>query len=108
MRTDPPRTLFHKIWDRHVVLRRDDYCLLYVDRHIIHDGSFHAFTQLEKEGRRVRKPRQTFATADHYLPTLGRERTTNPATQARELSSSSAATPVLPMCGAVMTTIWRQ
>jgi hypothetical protein len=35
-------------------------------------------------------------------------RTTKPATHTRALSSSSAFTPVLPICGAVITTIWRQ
>ena len=48
MNAGAPRTLFAKIWDRHVVLRRDDHCLLYVDRHIIHDGSFHAFGKLSR------------------------------------------------------------
>ena len=67
-----PRTLFEKIWDRHVVLRRGGQCLLYVDRHIIHDGSLHAFANLEKRGARVRRPERTFGTPDHYVPTTGR------------------------------------
>jgi 3-isopropylmalate/(R)-2-methylmalate dehydratase large subunit len=72
MSADAPRTLFEKIWDRHVVLRRDDHCLLYVDRHIIHDGSFHAFGKLAKRGVPVRRPRLTFGTPDHYVPTVSR------------------------------------
>src|SRR5262245_3798197 len=72
MSPDAPRTLFEKIWDRHVVLRRDDHCLLHVDRHIIHDGSFHAFGKLAKRGLRVRRPRLTFGTPDHYVPTVSR------------------------------------
>ena len=68
-----PRTLFEKIWDQHVVTRRESEALLYVDRNFVHEGAFHAFAQLAKEGRKVRKPRQTFATADHYVPTVGRE-----------------------------------
>src|ERR687896_1402255 len=68
------RTLFEKIWDEHVITQRDNEALIYVDRNFVHEGSFHAFGQLAKEGRRVRRPRQTFATADHYVPTAGRER----------------------------------
>ena len=64
------QTLFDKIWDRHVVVVRDDgQTLLYIDRHLCHDGSFHGFQQLRKEGRRLRRPKQTFATPDHYTPT---------------------------------------
>ena len=66
------QTLFDKIWDRHVITRRGDQCLLYVDRHIIHDGSFHAFANLRARGLTVRRPHQTFGTADHYVPTTSR------------------------------------
>jgi 3-isopropylmalate/(R)-2-methylmalate dehydratase large subunit len=69
-----PRSLFDKLWEQHVVAEREGEALLYIDRNLVHEGSFHAFAQLAKEGRRVRRPRQTFATADHYLPTVGRER----------------------------------
>jgi 3-isopropylmalate/(R)-2-methylmalate dehydratase large subunit len=69
-----PRSLFDKIWEQHVVTRREGEALLYIDRNFVHEGAFHAFAQLAKEGRKVRKPRQTFATADHYVPTVGRER----------------------------------
>ena len=68
------RTMFDKIWEQHVVTRREGEALLYVDRNFVHEGAFHAFFALAKEGRKVRKPRQTFATADHYVPTVGRER----------------------------------
>src|SRR5512140_19341 len=69
-----PRTMFEKIWDRHVIVKRgENEALLYVDRNFVHEGSFHAFGALAKEGRKVRKPSQTFATADHYVPTVGRE-----------------------------------
>jgi 3-isopropylmalate/(R)-2-methylmalate dehydratase large subunit len=62
--------MFDKIWNRHVVVQRDDgMCLMYVDRHLLHDGSFHAFTQMRNEGRPLRRPNQTFATPDHYTPT---------------------------------------
>ena len=69
-----PRTLFEKIWSRHVITTRGgNEALLYIDRNLVHDGSFHAFGALAKEGRKVRKPGQTFAVVDHYVPTLGRE-----------------------------------
>jgi 3-isopropylmalate/(R)-2-methylmalate dehydratase large subunit len=68
------RTLFDKIWEQHVITRREGEALLYIDRNFVHEGAFHAFGALAKEGRKVRRPRQTFATADHYVPTLGRER----------------------------------
>jgi 3-isopropylmalate/(R)-2-methylmalate dehydratase large subunit len=67
------RTMFDKIWEPHVVARRESESLLYIDRNFVHEGAFHAFFALAKEGRKVRKPRQTFATADHYVPTVGRE-----------------------------------
>jgi len=66
----PGKTLFQKIWERHVVVERDDgQTLLYVDRHLAHDGSFNAFKRLRALGRAVRRPAQTFATPDHYVPT---------------------------------------
>jgi 3-isopropylmalate/(R)-2-methylmalate dehydratase large subunit len=67
-----PRTLFRKIWDRHVVLERAGQCLLYVDRHLVHDGSIHAFANLDRRGLKVRRPSQTFGTPDHYVPTISR------------------------------------
>jgi len=65
-----PQTMFDKIWQRHVIVERDDgQCLLYVDRHLSHDGSFHAFSALREANLTVRRPQQTFATPDHYSPT---------------------------------------
>jgi 3-isopropylmalate/(R)-2-methylmalate dehydratase large subunit len=70
-----PQTLFEKIWDCHVVARRgENEALLYIDRNIVHEGSFHAFGQLAREGRKVRRPKQHLATADHYVPTANRAR----------------------------------
>jgi 3-isopropylmalate/(R)-2-methylmalate dehydratase large subunit len=69
-----PRTMFDKIWERHVIVRRGDgEALLHIDRNYVHEGSFHAFGALAAEGRKVRKPGQTFAVADHYAPTRNRE-----------------------------------
>ncbi len=67
-----PRTMFEKIWDRHVITRRGEQCLLYVDRHLVHDGSFHAFSYLAERGLLIRRPGQSFATPDHYVPTSSR------------------------------------
>jgi 3-isopropylmalate/(R)-2-methylmalate dehydratase large subunit len=69
-----PLTLFEKIWRDHVVTEQDGAALLYVDRNFVHEGSFHAFANLWHAGRTVRRPRQTFGFADHYVPTQHRDR----------------------------------
>ena len=70
----PARTMFEKIWERHVVAEEAGEVLLCVDRALIHEGSSHAFARLEAEGRSVARPQQIFAHTDHYVPTTGRER----------------------------------
>ena len=69
-----PRTLYEKIWDAHVVERRDDgTCLLFIDRHLVHEvTSPQAFEGLRLAGRPVRRPELTLATPDHNLPTTAR------------------------------------
>ena len=69
-----PRTLYQKIWDAHVVERRDDgTCLIYIDRHLIHEvTSPQAFEALRMNGRTVRRPDLTLAVPDHNLPTTAR------------------------------------
>ena len=68
------QTMFEKIWDRHVIVTRGgNEALLSIDRNFVHEGSFHAFGALARDGRKVRKPRQTIAVADHYAPTRNRE-----------------------------------
>jgi 3-isopropylmalate/(R)-2-methylmalate dehydratase large subunit len=69
-----PRTLFEKIWDDHIVHRGDDgTCLIYIDRHLVHEvTSPQAFEGLRMSGRRVRKPQATLAVADHNVPTTDR------------------------------------
>jgi 3-isopropylmalate/(R)-2-methylmalate dehydratase large subunit len=70
-----PRTLFDKLWDLHVVAEREDgEALLWIDRHYVHEGSFHAFDQLEERGAKVAEPSLTVAIADHYVPTRGNRR----------------------------------
>ena len=69
-----PRTLYEKIWDAHVVARRDDgTCLVYIDRHLVHEvTSPQAFDGLRAAGRPVRRPDLTLAVPDHNLPTTAR------------------------------------
>jgi 3-isopropylmalate/(R)-2-methylmalate dehydratase large subunit len=69
-----PQTLFDRIWAAHVVHERDDgQTLLYVDKHLLHDGSANAFEFLKKRGLRPRAPERCFATPDHYVPTDTRD-----------------------------------
>jgi 3-isopropylmalate/(R)-2-methylmalate dehydratase large subunit len=77
-----PKALADKIWDRHVVVERQEGpCLLYIDRHLVHDGSFHAFEMLGQRGLRVARPQQTFGTPDHYVPTRGRSAADAPTSE---------------------------
>ncbi|MGM0562483.1 MAG: 3-isopropylmalate dehydratase large subunit [Pseudomonadota bacterium] len=71
-----PRTLFDKIWDSHVVDQQDDgTCLLYIDRHLVHEvTSPQAFEGLRMAGRKVRRPEATLAVPDHNVPTADRAR----------------------------------
>jgi 3-isopropylmalate/(R)-2-methylmalate dehydratase large subunit len=65
------KTLFEKIWDRHVVQSLPDgWVLLYIDRQLVHEvTSPQAFEGLRLAGRKVRRPDLTFATMDHNVPT---------------------------------------
>src|SRR2546423_14095780 len=65
------RTLYEKIWDAHVVERRPDgTCLIYIDRHLVHEvTSPQAFEGLRLAHRKVRRPDLTLAVADHNVPT---------------------------------------
>src|SRR2546425_4593288 len=76
------RTLFDKIWDSHLVARRaDGRELIYIDRHVLHElHAPHAFEQLTKQQRPVRRPDLTFPMQDHTVATKpGRDDTTNPS-----------------------------
>ena len=99
--TSKPKTLLDKLWANHEVLLRDDgNSLLWVDRHLVHEGSHHAFAKLSARrtatnphhdgntseglaptneasaeqtlGATVAEPQLTFAVADHYVPTRNR------------------------------------
>jgi 3-isopropylmalate/(R)-2-methylmalate dehydratase large subunit len=69
------KTLFEKIWDRHVVRTIEGGpSVLYIDRHFIHEvTSPQAFQGLQKRGLPVFRPKQVVATADHNVPTLHQE-----------------------------------
>ena len=69
-----PRTLYEKIWDAHLVERRDDgTCIIFIDRHLVHEvTSPQAFAGLRAAGRTVRRPDLTLAVPDHNLPTTAR------------------------------------
>ncbi|MEI4484703.1 3-isopropylmalate dehydratase large subunit [Frigidibacter sp. MR17.14] len=70
------KTLYDKIWDAHVVDQQPDgTCLLYIDRHLVHEvTSPQAFEGLRMTGRKVRAPEKTIAVPDHNVPTTeGRE-----------------------------------
>ncbi len=66
-----PKTLYDKIWDDHIAHEAEDgTCLLYIDRHLVHEvTSPQAFEGLRMTGRTVRKPGQTIAVPDHNVPT---------------------------------------
>ena len=66
-----PKTLYDKIWDAHVVdTSEDGTCLLYIDRHLVHEvTSPQAFEGLRMTGRTVRAPEKTIAVPDHNVPT---------------------------------------
>src|SRR5689334_22260241 len=69
-----PRTLYDKIWDDHLVHEAEDgTCLLYIDRHLVHEvTSPQAFEGLRMSGRKVRHPQKTLAVVDHNVPTTDR------------------------------------
>src|SRR5499426_2707802 len=88
------RSLIDKLWSTHEILRREDgESLLWVDRHYVHEGSFHAFSRLAERGADVAEPGLTFAVADHYVPTRGsRHNIANPevARMVRQIEENSA------------------
>jgi 3-isopropylmalate/(R)-2-methylmalate dehydratase large subunit len=66
-----PRTMLEKIWQDHAILDDEDgNTLLYVGRHLAHDGSVHAFSMLKERGLKLHRPGQTFATPDHGVSTI--------------------------------------
>ena len=68
------KTLFDKIWEKHVVHERQDgSSLIYIDRHLVHEvTSPQAFEGLRNSNRPLRRPDLTLAVADHNIPTENR------------------------------------
>jgi 3-isopropylmalate/(R)-2-methylmalate dehydratase large subunit len=73
-----PANIIDKLWDAHAIMSREDgQTLLFIDRHILHEGSFHAFDQLKQRGATLARPDLTFGIADHYVPTRPASSTAN-------------------------------
>src|ERR1041385_8618164 len=91
--TSSSLTLFDKVWAAHEIVRREDgNSLLWIDRHFIHEGSFHAFAMLRERNAAVARPDLTVAVADHYVPTRGRHYIADPsiARMVQELDANTA------------------
>ena len=88
------QTLIDKLWAAHEIVRREDgESLLWVDRHYVHEGSFHAFSRLAERGVPVAEPGLTFGVADHYVPTRApRDKIGNPeiARMVRQMDENAA------------------
>src|SRR5438093_8671879 len=69
-----PKTVAQKLWDAHIVTStQGEPDLLFIDLHLVHEvTSAQAFEGLRLSGRKVRRPELTLATADHNVPTVGR------------------------------------
>ena len=81
-----PRTLLDKIWQAHVVVDRGDgHQLLYVDRHLLHDGSATGFALLRGRGLPVRRPDLALATPDHFTASNARTLEAIPEPRHRQL-----------------------
>ena len=70
------KTLYDKIWENHLVNEQEDgTCLIYVDRHLVHEvTSPQAFEGLRLQKRKVRRPELTLAVPDHNVPTTDRSK----------------------------------
>jgi 3-isopropylmalate/(R)-2-methylmalate dehydratase large subunit len=71
-----PRTLYDKIWEDHLVHEQPDgTCLIYIDRHLVHEvTSPQAFEGLRLAGRKVHAPDKTLLVVDHNVPTTDRSK----------------------------------
>lgn len=71
-----PTTLYDKIWNDHLVHEAEDgTCLIYIDRHLVHEvTSPQAFEGLRVAGRKVHAPGKTLAVVDHNVPTTDRSK----------------------------------
>ena len=79
------KTLFEKIWDKHVITEREDGdVLLYIDRHLTHDLHFRSFGKLKEKGLKIRCPEQLYGTPDHSVPTTAKVLSDIPEGEMRE------------------------
>ena len=87
-----PKTLYDKIWDDHVVHQSDEgTCLLYIDRHLVHEvTSPQAFEGLRLACRKVRAPEKTLAVVDHNVPTSDRSKGIDDAESALQVETMAA------------------
>ncbi|KAK6432171.1 3-isopropylmalate dehydratase [Oleoguttula sp. CCFEE 5521] len=84
-----PQTLYDKVFNDHIVDEQDDgTCVLYIDRHLVHEvTSPQAFEGLKNAGRKVRRPDNTLVTTDHNIPTTSRKHFKNVTTFVEETDS---------------------
>ena len=83
------QTMLEKIWSRHRVIERSDgQSLLYVDSHLLQDGSAPAFAMLRQRGLTVRAPQRATATQDHYVPTDSRDLNSVADPEKREMANA--------------------
>jgi 3-isopropylmalate/(R)-2-methylmalate dehydratase large subunit len=87
-----PRTLYDKIWDDHLVDEQPDgTCLIYIDRHLVHEvTSPQAFEGLRVSGRKVRAPEKTLAVVDHNVPTTDRRKGIDDPESATQIATLAA------------------
>jgi len=84
-------TLLDRLWADHEILRREDGAsLLWVDRHLVHEGSHHAFAKIAERDLPVAAPELTFGVVDHYAPTRGRPATAAVARMIETLLNNTA------------------
>ncbi len=87
-----PRTIIDKLWDPHVIASRPGGAdLLFIDRHFLHEGSFHAFIDIANRKGRVAEPGLTFAVADHYVPVRGNRPSPEIARMVSDLEANARA-----------------
>jgi 3-isopropylmalate/(R)-2-methylmalate dehydratase large subunit len=77
MSTSAALSIIEKLWNSHHILTDEGESLMYVDVALAQENTLHAFTALEKSGRKVVRPLQIFAFTDHYVPTTGRAKGTD-------------------------------
>ena len=83
------QTMFEKIWSQHRIMEREDgQVLLYIDRHLVQDGSAPAFQMLRQRGITPYAPQRAFATPDHYIPTDSRDLETIDDPEKRDMANA--------------------